>query len=168
MNKFLTILVLLSLTACFGIKHGASGKVQRLYQEFFVGPGNMQVFIKPLEFRNKDLLLADFTYRDSVGFKSPVIFNFSIISDQRIQKLDSVSFVSVGRSSSGSPAKLMFTEPAGKRFLSRFTSTLKYSDLEIILAQENPGIKISGSKTEVYSAEAATQKKIRRLRSVLM
>ena len=58
---FCGIIILMSLSACSGLKQSGSN----LYTSFYVGEKGTQYFIKPLYFSNKESekLNTDFTFR---------------------------------------------------------------------------------------------------------
>ena len=78
-----SLLLVLLLSGCMGVKHGGgTTPAGKLMEEFFVKPGVMQYFIKPLSWKmeeSKSLVTTDFTFRDSAGVKSPVTCNFTVV-----------------------------------------------------------------------------------------
>ena len=77
--RYLSMVVLsIFVTSCFSIKPQVSKTGSNLWEDFFVSPGVMQYFIKPLSFYNNDRSIEiDFTFRN---ISDSVTVNYSIYS----------------------------------------------------------------------------------------
>lgn len=115
-----TLLVLLSLGGCIGIKIKGTKGGNKYYETFYAGQNGMQYFIKPILYAStdKEHLFIDYSFRHTQSQKDSVCVHFSIFSKQLIKKIDSIDFLGSYRDQK---ITTMFVESKGKQYETRLT-----------------------------------------------
>ncbi|MCW5885602.1 MAG: hypothetical protein KIT33_11590 [Candidatus Kapabacteria bacterium] len=121
--KYVAITLLLGvLFSCGSMKPGSTSKAGKYYEDFYIGEGKNQYYIKPLEFKSHNHeLKVDFTIRDFEFKEKGASFNFSIYSDEMISRIDSLTIRTISGSHTISKIDRMFFEKKGKGFHIRST-----------------------------------------------
>ena len=162
-NIFIITVAMLIFSSCMGIKLGAEKSGAILYETFFVGSEGTQYFIKPLRFvgTENDELLADFTFRYKDRIKDSVTCNFSIISNEKLKKVDEVLFVGKNVSVKCENILLLFNEKKGDQFKSRFSGQLLFADFIKLFNTGNFRIDVDN---KAYKISSKTQKSVEKLK----
>ena len=163
----ITTVTLLIFGSCLSVKPGTTKSgAGSLYETFFVGSDGTQYFINPLKFtgNNKDELLVDFTFRYKDQVKDSVTCNFSIVSDEKIKKLDEALLVAGEMSVKLEKITLLFNEKKGNQFVSRFSGRLLQADFNQLF---NVGYFTVAIGQAVYKPSSQTQKSIKKLNDKL-
>ncbi len=94
LKKILFFVVLFSMFSCVTSKFNGKKGAKKSYEVFFINQGVLQYFVKPTEFKaNEEMVMIDFTFRDTLAYTSFVTVNYSIFSSQVIKQVDSAFFV---------------------------------------------------------------------------
>jgi len=164
-KKYLFILIIVAMTSsgCVGVKPRAANSTAKLYETFFVGSEGIQYFIKPLSFvgNNNDELLIDFTFRYKDQMKDSVACNFSIISNEKLKKIDKLLLATGDISVECKNITLLFNDKKGDQFLSRFSGQLLFTDFNKLF---NAGNFTVEADREIYTLSSKTQKLVEELR----
>jgi len=156
----------LVLGSCTGIKPGSRSAGKKLYETFYVGNEGTQYFIKPLLLKgeNSSELKLDITFRHKTDLASNSTLNFTVISQELLKTLDSLTITNTRHAVSSKNISLLFTERAKAGFSSRFTTNIPSGELQKLFHSPDWSISLyQGSRKIVFTPGSNTQKKIRRL-----
>jgi hypothetical protein len=144
MKKLLLFfIILISFDACISFNVKGTKSAKKLYEEFFLGQGVMQYFVKPLEFKNDEYSFTiDFTFRDTLSDVSLVISNFSVFLDDKSEIFDSIGFESENFKVDFINPTQLYIDFNKKQYIKRFTSYVKYGDMKNFFYSENLSIFI--------------------------
>ncbi|MDG4717077.1 hypothetical protein [Winogradskyella marincola] len=94
MNKrhiIYTIIIVL-LYSCVGVKPRSTGKVSKYIEDFYLGDGNMQYFVKPIDYEdaNYKITKLDATFRriDKKTDSVTVNFNIYLKNDDKVSNIE--------------------------------------------------------------------------------
>jgi len=140
MNKIVSILLyflvlIIISTSCIGIKMNASKNSKSYYETFHINDSVMQYFIKPMQFKGKLNLKADFTFKKISNRFSTVTMNFSVISNEDTP-LELIQINSTERDSIRK-INLLFKEKKKSKYKYRYTSNISYMSLYDFFSQEH-------------------------------
>lgn len=123
---FIAVLLAMALSACMGVKHTGSKINSTYYTDFFIAPGVVQYFIKPLWYKaDDDKLSLDFTFRtDSTN--SLVRVNLSIITNRVIRENDKL-MLHLGQPSKSPCCVMIFSEKRKNKIVYRYSSDFDYA-----------------------------------------
>ena len=125
-SKIFLIILISFLSSCFGIKPGNSSSSGGDFESFYLGEGKNQYFIKPMEFESDDFIFnIDFTVRDFEFKSDGASANFSVISEQIINKFDTLKIITSKNKFVISDIQKMFVEKKGDDYHIR--STCKFN-----------------------------------------
>lgn len=137
-KTLLFLFLLLSISSCITFHVRSTKSAKKLYEEFFIGQGVMQYFVKPLEFKNNEYSLnIDFTFRDTTHATSLVITNFSIFLKDKSEKIDSLGFQFDNSKVNFINPTQLYIDFNKKQYIKRFTSYVKYDDMKSFFYSEN-------------------------------
>lgn len=124
-SKIILIILISFLSSCFGIKPGNSSSSGGDFESFYLGDGKNQYFIKPMEFEPDDFIFnIDFTVRDFEFKSEGASANFSVISEQIINKFDTLKIITSKNKFIISDIQRMFVEKKGDDYHIRSTCKL--------------------------------------------
>jgi len=147
---YLSVISLLTLSSCYGIKHSTISGSKPYYQSFFIGDEGTQYFIKPIEFYdNKSKLYLDITFRAKTELNDSAIVNFTIRSQHLHRQIDSAIIGNNLEKYELSNINLIFTERKNNIFNSRFSANIALIELANISEGSNWSISIT-SQTAKY------------------
>lgn len=110
------------LYSCFSIKPGTTKTGKNLWEEFFVSPGIMQYFIKPLVFQDHERqVIPDFTFR--MGGDS-VTVNFSMTDSRKISLPGKIYFRNSRDTVQLNAVKTLLISNTDKKFKLRMTGKM--------------------------------------------
>ncbi|MBN2890761.1 MAG: hypothetical protein JXL97_02750 [Bacteroidales bacterium] len=134
--KLLLLIVIVSLSSCYGVKIKGKKNPKKYYEEFFISQGIIQYFIKPLEFKGeKETFVADFTFRDSVQYNSLIAVNYSIFSDDVVKQVDSAFFITNNKKIKILNCEKLFIEKH-KQYHLRNSCKITYNDLIQVINED--------------------------------
>ncbi len=91
-NKLIILLIIsfvISLSSCRIVRIGGKRSPKTVYEEYYVGEGVMQYFVKPIYFKSKDYKFTlDYTFRDTIA-TTYATCNYSLFSEKPIKTIDS-------------------------------------------------------------------------------
>lgn len=150
-------LIMFSTYNCGGIKPAATGKISKYVEDFFLGDGKMQYFVKPLEYASKaeDEAALDATFRRANKKNDSVTVNFSIL----LNKNNTVNKVVIKNDESeyvSETVQTFFTQKEDEKILHRLSIKTTYTDYKKYLLNQTHTIKVS---TEDESATISLTKK---------
>jgi hypothetical protein len=92
-----------------GVKTSTSGKISKYIEDFYLGDGNMQYFVKPLEYQdiNEKETTLDATFRRIEKQTDSVTVNFNILlkTDHKVQN---VTITNINNNYSASTVETFF------------------------------------------------------------
>ena len=162
----LLLMISTTLSSCLKI-HAVKAKRGRNYESFLKPGGQMQYFIFPLEFKNKEeTVTIDFTLRSEFTSDSLVAVNFSVYTDKEFSSLMQATLHHADGTSELMHIKKLFSEPSGNARHYRFTSNLYFADiLPLFSNPERTSIGITQDNGAfVVNATVKTQKILRQLK----
>ena len=143
----------------------------KLFESFYIGKGNSQYFIKPLDFKNADKskVSVDITLRTSKTPGKTVTINLSFFSDTENFTIDSIIFIGDSSKIQLEEVEPLFYEKRNNSFLSRYTSTFNYEKFIEHFSANNMSFMIYNSKGRVeYKSTTKTRKKVRYINQYLL
>ena len=149
-----------TLSSCLRV-HAVKAKRGRNYESFLRPGGQIQYFIFPLEFKNKqETVTIDLTLRSEFTSDSLVAINFSVYTDKEFSSLMQTTLHHADGTSELMHIKKLFSEPSGNSRHYRFTSTLYFADiLPLFSDPEHTSIGMTHDNGAfVVNATAKTQK----------
>jgi hypothetical protein len=131
----LCLLYILLLNSCFSIKPGTTKSGKNLWEEFFVSPGVMQYFIKPLLFQCNDRqFIPDFTFRNS---GDSVTVNFSITDTQNILVPSKICFINSNDTVKLNSVKTLLFNKTNKKLKLRMTGKISNVEFSGLIKDNN-------------------------------
>ncbi len=167
-KKFQTaVFMSLILASCFSIKPQVSKTGKNLWEDFFVSPGVMQYFIKPLEFKNKEGNIdIDFTFRND---SDSVTVNYSIYSDQVYTKPEMVIISNELITINIFSPKTLISEMIQKKYKLRQTGKISLAEFKTLIKNNFWTVNLqNGNKKDQYFASQKTKEKIKSIDEHLM
>lgn len=154
---FLIALFSLSAYNCVGVKPASTGKVSKYVEDFYLGDGKMQYFVKALEYisQNEDDAALDATFRREDKKNDSVTVNFSVL----LNKNNTVNKVVIKNGESEyipKAVKTFFTEKEDEKIKHRLSIKTTYADYKKYLLNQTHSIKVL---TEDESATISLTKK---------
>lgn len=144
-NFLFCILFILLLSSCFSIKPGTTKSGKNLWEEFFVSPGVMQYFIKPLIFQDHvRQFIPDFTFRNG---GDSVTVNFSIIDAQKIRLPRKIYFINNMDTVQLNSVKSLLINNTNKKFKLRMSGKISNDNFSGLLRYNNWVISQSDDNT---------------------
>lgn len=166
--KFLSaVYVSVLLASCFSIKPQASKTGKHLWEDFYVSPGVMQYFIKPLVFKNNDRNIdIDFTFRN---ISDSVTVNYSIYSKADYIEPNTIIISNELTKVSAIYPKTIVSEHIQKRHKLRQTGKISLSEFKTLTKNNVWTISIERGTNKVqYFASQKTKKNIEIIERNLM
>ncbi|GAB5465022.1 MAG: hypothetical protein Kapaf2KO_04580 [Candidatus Kapaibacteriales bacterium] len=165
-------MIVLSVSALIvgcGSKAG-SNQSSDLYKSFYVGQNVNQYFIKPLTFENDSGdLIADFTFKITESGTDSTTINYTILSDDIIKSLDSLTLSNSTISIPFTVKERFFLERDGDQYRVRFSSLLPNSDFFTLFQDSNWEVTTYNSgKSANYKSDGDTKDKIQELKKDLI
>lgn len=162
------IFVLLAAACCFSscrsVKGVGKGETTD-YTSFYLGDGNLQYFIKPIELESeKSKFEIDFTIRQFVDEPITVTANFSIFSKEVARSVEVMKLVGTEVATSPLTIEKIFVEGSEGDFHYRGTSTYDYKEWKTFMES----FKEIHVENEVFLPSGKTTKQIEGLQSSLM
>jgi hypothetical protein len=160
------IVIIAVFSACMSVKPGISGSSGRLYETFFVGEAGTQYFIKPITFTNqsKETIEMDFTFRFRDEIKDSAIVNSSIISNNLLRTVDSITINNKSTQFTMHNVNRLMMERKKKKYESRFSSKMELSQIKELFAQTGWEITIfSESQAFTFNPPSKTSRTIQNL-----
>ncbi len=158
--------IVLSLTACMGVRPAAQKAGKKLYETFYVGEEGTQYFIKSLTFDNirKGEIELDMTFRSNKQTADSAILNISVFGDEVLKAADSLQITNSTSKLVVRELKYMFADRKKDEFHSRFSTKVSLDELALLFENENWNITLyhDNEKSE-YIAKSNTKKKINRV-----
>jgi hypothetical protein len=144
-RKFLIyILPVFLLYSCFSIKPGTTKTGKNLWEEFFVAPGVMQYFIKPLVFQDHDRqFIPDFTFRNG---NDSVSVNFSITDSRKVLLPGKIYFRNSKDTLQVNALRTLIISNTDRKFKLRMTGKLAYNKFAGLFRDTNWSIFLSDSQ----------------------
>jgi len=161
--KFISIVCLsLLLTSCFSIKPQVSKTGKNLWEDFYVSPGVMQYFIKPLLFKNDERNLdIDFTFRN---VSDSVTVNYSIYSDLKFAHPDSMIISNELTAVNICFPKTIISEYVHKKHKLRQTGKISFAEFKSLTKNNLWTITLrNGNKKDQFFASQRTKDKLEKL-----
>ena len=148
-NPALYLFIVLLLNSCFSVKPATTKTGKNLWEEFFLSPGVIQYFIKPLSFQNnEDLFQVDFTFRNG---SDSVTVNFTLEEQNAITSPDQIYFFTNNDSVRISSTQTLLKEKSKKKFKLRQTGKISYLELKQMMADDNWVVSLSNNlETKKY------------------
>jgi hypothetical protein len=167
MKFIIFIFIPLLFASCFSIKPQVTKTGSNLWEDFFVSPGVMQYFIKPLSFHNKEQNLdIDFTFRN---VSDSVTVNFSVFSNQKINKLDSLIISNELTTISICNPKTLISEYVNKKHKLRQTGKISLNKFKALTKNNNWTITTQhGNLKDQYFLTQKTKNNIEKIDNNLM
>jgi hypothetical protein len=142
---------------CGGIKPASTGKISKYVEDFFLGDGKMQYFVKPLDYisTTEDEATLDATFRRSDKKNDSVTVNFSVL----LKNNNTVNKVVIKNGESEyipETVKTFFTQKEDGKIMHRLSIKTSYADYNTYLLNQTHSIKVS---TEDESATISLTKK---------
>ncbi len=159
LKLIITVCISLLLASCFSIKPQVSKTGKNLWEDFFVSPGVMQYFIKPLSFNNKEYNLdIDFTFRN---VSDSVIVNYSIYSNSDNINPDNVFISNVFTTINICCPKTLISENIHKKHKLRQTGKVSLNEFKELTKSNEWTISMQHGNYKVqYFASQKTKKHI--------
>jgi len=167
MKFIIFVCISLLFSSCFSIKPQVTKTGSNLWEDFFVSPGVMQYFIKPLSFTNKEQNLdIDFTFRN---VSDSVTVNFSVYSNQENNKPDSLIISNELTIISVCCLKTLILEYVNKKHKLRQTGKLSLNELKALTKNNDWTITIQhGNLKDQYFTTQKTKNNIEKIDKNLM
>jgi hypothetical protein len=167
MKFIIFICISLLFASCFSIKPQVTKTGSNLWEDFYVSPGVMQYFIKPLSFNNKEQNLdIDFTFRN---VSDSVTVNFSVYSNQENNKPDSLIISNELTTISICCPKTLVSEYVNKKHKLRQTGKLSLNELKALTKNNDWTITIQqGNLKDQYFTTQKTKNNIEKIEKNLM
>lgn len=172
-SRIFLVLVLSSvvLTSCMSIKPGTEKSAKKLYETFFVGEEGTQYFIKPLSLESTDKnssVNIDFTFRYKTTDTTVVTVNFEIFDKELIKTIDRFKIQCADKTIECIDNKLLFNERKKNAYVSRYSTTIKLSDLKSIMKNGDWTVSLfENKKSRTYISTRKTKSSIYKLNNDL-
>ena len=152
------------LTSCFGVSHQTSSGGDKYVETFYLGDGNNQYFIKPMEFESDDeSFKINFTIRNSDYHKQGGTANFSLYSDFLVENIDSL-IIKVDKELIVTKIDRMFVEKDGSDFHLRCNFTCNKDFIELFFSTHLKELRlISKGKEFVLIPTSSTRTAINKI-----
>ena len=164
---FFIILAGVTFSSCMTIKPASTKSPKRHYETFYTEQGTMY-FIKPFTLKsksNKESLTIDFTFTKTDITADSATVNFSIVASEVIKSIESLTIKNDQNQSKTGNLKLLFNEPEGKNFISRYSVEIPLSQIIDLFANENWVFEIeTSSKPYNFHTEKDTKQNIGKLK----
>ena len=141
----LFLIALFSLNAynCVGVKPASTGKISKYVEDFYLGDGKMQYFVKSLEYisQTEDDAALDATFRRASKKNDSVTVNFSVL----LNKNNSVNKVVIKNGVSEyipKPLQTFFTQKEDEKILHRLSIKMPYGDYKKHLLNQTNSITV--------------------------
>lgn len=168
---FLSLIVLsfISIFGCMSVKPTASKTDGSLYETFYLGNRGTQYFIKPLLFESeKEELKIDFTFRPSENTGNLVTTNYTIVSAEKIEKVDTMILKNKTQIVKCTDNKKLYSEIKNSKRVCRFSAKIQLEKLNQIMANPAWSIQVVTKDTTMYyQASGRTKKSITKLQEDL-
>ncbi len=133
-NPAFYLFIILLFNSCFSIKPATTKTGKNLWEEFFVSPGVIQYFVKPLSFQNNnDLFLFDFTFRNR---SDSVTVNFTMENPKSITSPDQIYFLTNNDSVRISSIQTLLNEKSNDKFKLRKTGKISFVEFKQMMTQD--------------------------------
>ncbi len=155
-RAFILILFFTCLfTACHSVKPDAGKYRASDYESFFLGADKNQYFIHPLKYSSENAeMQIDFTFRDYNFNDSATIANFTMTSEERIIKVDSLIFDTQNKLIAAKKLEKLYYEKDKKEHEIRTTSKLDGTEFTEILKAPNSTIYVFANNKREYFYQA--------------
>lgn len=131
----LCLLYIFLLNSCFSIKPGTTKSGKNLWEEFFVSPGVMQYFIKPLLFKcGARQFIPDFTFRNG---GDSITVNFSITDTQNILVPSKICFINSIDTVKLNSVKTLLFNKTNKKLKLRMTGKIAHVEFSGLIKDNN-------------------------------
>lgn len=161
MKKFILLASIASFTilfSCKSFKYSSSKTPSSYYVNYYINDSVNQYFIKPLLYKaNKTKLLIDFTFRDTI-LNCDITSNYSIITTEKVIKIDSAYFYHNNTKIFFKKPKKMFIDKHKKEYIIRYTNILYFDELDSITKNKAPIIVCYNNKKHVFKPTRKTRK----------
>jgi len=161
------VCISLLFSSCFSIKPQVTKTGSNLWEDFFVSPGVMQYFIKPLSFDSKEQNLdIDFTFRN---VSDSVTANFSVYSNQKNNKPDSIIISNELTTINICCPKTLISEYVNKKHKLRQTGKISLNEFKALTKNDDWTITIKhGNLKDQYFTTQKTKNNIEKIDTNLM
>lgn len=165
-NPALYLFIVLLFNSCFSIKPATTKTGKNLWEEFFVSPGVIQYFIKPLSFQNnEDLFKVDFTFRNG---SDSVTVNFTLEEQNSITSPDRIYFLTNNDSVKIRSTQTLLNEKSSKKFKLRKTGKISFVEFKQMLAEDKWIVSLLlDSETKKYYPTNKTTRHLQLLKNNL-
>ena len=161
---FLLVLIINCFSSCINMKGAGKGDSTG-YTSFYLGDGNLQYFIKPIELESeKSKFEIDFTIRQFKGEPKIVTANFSVFSETVARTVEKMSLVGTEITISPITLEKIFIEGNEGDFHYRGTSTYDYVEWKTFMKSFKE-VYVDG---EVFLPDGKTTKQIAGLNASVM
>ncbi|WP_340154293.1 hypothetical protein [uncultured Winogradskyella sp.] len=154
---------------CGGIKPAATGKISKYVEDFFLGDGKMQYFVKPLEYvsTTEDESALDATFRRADKKNDSVTVNFSVL----LNKNNTVNKVVIKNGESeyvSESIQTFFTQKEDEKILHRLSIKTTYADYKTYLLNQTHSITVSTKdESETISLTKKSKQNIEKIILIL-
>ncbi|WP_407556888.1 hypothetical protein [Winogradskyella sp. 4-2091] len=162
---FITFIAL-STYSCGGIKPAATGKISKYVEDFFLGDGKMQYFVKPIDYisTTEDKATLDATFRRADKKNDSVTVNFSVL----LNKNNTVNKVVINNGETEyitESVKTFYTQKEDEKISHRLSIKTTYADYQNFLLNQIHFITVT---TEDESATISlTEKSKQKLENIV-
>ncbi|MDP3914233.1 MAG: hypothetical protein Q8R96_10910 [Bacteroidota bacterium] len=165
-NPVFYLFIILLFSSCFSIKPATTKTGKNLWEEFFVSPGVIQYFIKPLAFQhNDDLFEVDFTFRNG---SDSVTVNFTLEEQNNIISPDQIYFLTNKDSVRISSIQTLLNAKSNDKFKLRKTGKISFVEFKQMLSKDKWVVTLLiGSATKKYSPTSKTIRHLQILKNNL-
>lgn len=167
-------LLVFGLSGCISFSIKSTKTAGGRFESFYLGNSLNQYFVKPIRFsasNNTKLAELDITFRirDSILKTDSATVNFSVISDEKDTRPDSICLTGANDAKVLSKkVNPLFVERKGKKVLSRYTTNLPLQELKKTFLEEPISfIVYSQAKQEKYMSDRKARKAVTRLNKAL-
>jgi hypothetical protein len=158
--------IVLSLTACMGVRPAGQKAGKKLYETFYVGEEGTQYFIKSMTFndiRNGEMEL-DITFRGNKQKADSAILNISVFGDEVLKAADSLQIANSTSTLVVRELKYMFADRKKDEYHSRFSTKVSLAELSKLFENESWSITLCHDNVKnEYLAKSNTKKKINKI-----
>lgn len=137
------VLVSILFISCFSIKPQVSKTGVNLWEEFYVSPGVMQYFIKPLQFKSQNRNIEmDFTFRN---VSDSVTVNYSIFSELTYFYPDTLTISNGLKAVHICSSITLVSEIDQKKYKLRQSGKISLAELKILTKDNNWAITLQNN-----------------------